>query len=634
MKRESSMKIKTISIIILITSLISASACSEKKNNVFRVYPLKKEIKAVPGSNSFIALRLVIPERHHVYGNPKGPGIGKATTVTMESDQSIVFKSAQYLPPVKYKAAGDKNFTWIYEKETTLFVPFTAHRKVEAGTYPVKARVDALLCNDTSCLPRVLDVKLTIVIASANSSYSPDIISLYKLSRAPGGEKMEILPAQAKPLPQSQKGETLKGTVFTPVVIESTSIAGILQALLFGLIAGFILNFMPCVLPVVSLKIMGFVQHAGKDRKELTRLGLLFSLGILVSFALLAALAAFLGYNWGDLFQHEFFIITLTAIIFALALSLFDIFTIHPPSFLGKAGSGIKSHYSDAFIKGLLATLLATPCSGPFLGGTLAWALSQPPLTIFLIFMSVGTGMALPYLALSINPAFIRFIPKPGEWTRTFENIMGFFLIFTVVYLLNILKPESLMPMMTFLAFIAMGFWQYGRYGSLDKKKPVRRASLLLLLLLIISGYSFSFKYLFAQSSEKMINFNVFSTHDLKKNRDAGKISIVKFTADWCPNCKLVEKLSLETEKVAERVNSNNIDVMAADITHSNPPAKELLLKLNSRSIPFLAVFPGGKGFSSPICLRDIYSEDDVLKAIEKAREKTSGGVRAKFRIK
>ncbi len=628
------MKIKTTGSIILIVSLISASACSDNKNNVYRVTPLKKEIKAVPGSSSFAVLKLAVPEKYHVYGNPKGPGIGKATSVIVESDKSIIFQDARYLPPVKHRAEGDKDFTWVYEKDTTIFLPFAVRKNIRKGNYPVNARVDALLCDSNSCLPRVIDVKFTIVITSENSSYSSETNSLYKLSRAPGGNRRDMRPSEAGPLPGLKSGETFRGTVFTPEIIESTSVAGILQAVIFGLIAGFILNFMPCVLPVVSLKIMGFVQHAGKERKELTRLGLLFALGILVSFAVLAALAAFLGYSWGDLFQHELFIVALTAIVFALALSMFDIFTIHPPSFLGKAGSGMKNQYTDAFTKGLLATLLATPCSGPFLGGTLAWALSQPPLTIFLIFISVGTGMALPYLALSLNPAFIRFIPKPGEWTRTFENVMGFFLIFTVVYLLNILKPESFMPMITFLAFIALGFWQYGRYGSLDKKKPVRRFSFLLLLVLLVTGYLFSFKYIFSEPVEKLVNYNIFSIHDLKKNRDAGRISMVKFTADWCPNCKLVEKVSLETGKVAEKISSYNIDLMAADITHSNPPAKELLLKLKSRSIPFLAVFPGGKGFSSPVCLRDIYSEDDVLKAIEKAREKTSGGVRAKFRIK
>lgn len=628
------MKIKTTGSIILIASLMWASACSDKKNNVYRIYPLKKEIKAAPGSSSFAALRLLIPDRHHIYGNPKGPGIGKATSVTVKSVKNIFFSNTLYLPPVKHRAEGDKNFTWIYEKETTLFLPFTVHRNARSGIYPINAKIDALLCDNNTCLPRVLDVKFNIMIASENSAYSPGVNNLYKLAREPEGEEMKTGLSKVSPPHEMKNGETLKKTVFTPEIIESTNVAGILEAVLFGLIAGFILNFMPCVLPVVSLKIMGFVRYAGEEKKELTRLGLLFSLGILVSFAVLAAFAAFLGYNWGDLFQHELFIITLTGIVFALALSLFDIFTIHPPSFLGKADSGIKNQYSDAFTKGLLATLLATPCSGPFLGGTLAWALSQPPLTIFLIFISVGTGMALPYLALSLNPAFIRFIPKPGKWTRTFENIMGFFLIFTVVYLLNILKPESLMPMVTFLAFIAMGFWQYGRYGSLDKKKLVRRASFLVLLVLIVAGYSFSFKYLFSEPAEKLINFNVFNIHDLKMNRDTGRMSIVKFTADWCPNCKLVEKISLDTEKVAKKISDYNIDLMIADITHSNPPAKDLLLKLKSRSIPFLAVFPGGIGFSSPVCLRDIYSEDDVLNAIEKAREKTSGGVRAKFRIK
>jgi thiol:disulfide interchange protein DsbD len=396
---------------------------------------------------------------------------------------------------------------------------------------------------------------------------------------------------------------------------------------------------MPCVLPVISLKIMDIVRHSGDDRKELVRLGMFFTLGILISFVVLAGLAAFMGYNFGALFQKRIFLIIMIAVVFALTLSLFEVFTINIPSFairatesFGRRATDMQPHlhlkvkddrsnpYIDAFGKGVLTTLLATPCSGPFLGGTLAWAFTQTPAVIFIIFLSIGIGMAFPYIILTIDPDLMRFIPKSGNWMITFERVMAFFLLATMIYLVGILESGYVVPTLWFLLFVAIAFWQYGRFGAIIMAKKKRIISRVMLVLLIFGGYFLSYNLFYNDDNDMGIitgrEFDMDVLHD-NNNRDI--ITIVDFTADWCPNCKLVERTSLRTADVYKAIKEKNIQLYIADLTRENPSAEKLLNSLGSRSIPFLAIFPRGKSFNTPICLRDIYSEKDVLNAIKMA---------------
>ncbi len=629
---------KFCSALLVYLSILFAFSCSQKSYEEYRVFTTPEKIRVLPGESSFITFNIEIPEKYHIYGNPKGPGIGKATEVIPEKHKYIIFEKARFLPAKKITAPGEKDFTWVHYNETKIFLPFNVRKNSLRGLYNIKIRFESLLCSETTCIPKNYTFEYPVEIINDSSDrtiLSDKITALFKKASPPGGKSGSAVKDPAtKPGKDKIEGkigisrsskpvEDLISRSFEPRFIQSSNVKGIIQAILFGIIAGFILNFMPCVLPVVSLKVMSFIKHAGKSGRELKKMGIFFTLGILFSFLILASLAAFFGYNWGDMFQSRAFLITLTAVIFVLALSMFKIYTINIPSFLGKAGGELKDHNADAFMKGFLATLLATPCSGPFLGGTLAWALTQRPLIIFIIFMSIGTGMAIPYLILTMKPDLIKFIPKPGPWMKTFEQAMGFLLLFTVIYLINILDKESIMPAVTFLAILAFAFWQYGIYGSLERKKSSRRLSAMVLLLLIAGGYFFSFKYLYINESVTLIRSKVFSMDELYKNGKAKRVTIVKFTADWCPNCKFVEKLALETERVFKVIEENNIDFMTADLTNKNPQARKLLIQLKSRSIPFLAVFPGGDSFTDPICLRDIYSEEDVLKAIDLALKKT-----------
>jgi len=611
------MKHTHIALIILAAS-IAMQAPLPAEAAEYRAYLEPSGLSVPAGGESYISLIFEIPPGHHIYGNPLGPGTGKPTTVRpAKSYDGITFRPTRYPGAKVYFSPGDRGYVRIYEKSARLFIPLEIDRKAAPGERRISLLVDSLLCNEGTCIPREFTLDFTLRVLAANEKgtvHGADITALFAAAKEAGDDIV-----LERPGGQSSVQANIPYD-FQPRYVSAGDVTNVLQAILFGLLAGLILNFMPCVLPVVSLKVMNFVTMGHDDPRKVLKIGVLFSLGILTVFLVLASLAAFLGYGWGELFKKKEFIIGMIGIIFALALSMFDVFTITPPSVAGKPDTGGVHPYVDAYAKGLLATLLATPCSGPFLGGTLAWALTRPPLTVFVIFVSVGVGMALPYLVLAARPSLLKFVPKPGEWTITLERIMGFLLTATVVYLTGVLEAGLVLPTLWFLLFVFAGFWQYGKYGSVVNPRLTRALSAASLVVIVAGGYWMSYHSggggdtgpAHAAGSE-------FSLRRLADNNAAGKISIVKFTADWCPNCSLVERTSLYTERVMKLVRDSGADLMVADITRHNPEAEALMKKLGTRSIPFLAVFPSGDQFLRPWCLRDMYSEGDVAGSIEKA---------------
>lgn len=612
-------------LLMLIILIAIVTACNKKEYREMNVYPVPREITATQGEGCFLVIQVEIPVNSHIYGNPKGPGTGKPTEVFVKVPDGIIVGAARFLPPEKFYFMGEKEYTWGYSGETRIFVPMTVREFMKPGPVKVEITFDSLMCTEGaggfgSCVPKVFRFDSTIRVTgvgAAACAHDTDIVSEYRESVAPLSSGADGLAHKREDMIE-KTATGLEGLKFSPRFIEK-GITGMVQAILFGLIAGIILNFMPCVLPVVSLKVMNFVQHANEKRKKLLILGIFFSAGILASFAVLASLAAFFGYAWGGLFQHRLFLVVMTGIVFAFALSLFGVFSINTPFFINRSVKDRGNPYIDAFVKGLLATLLATPCSGPFLGGTLAWTLSQPPAAIFTVFMSIGIGMALPYVLLTAIPKLLKYIPKPGEWLIVFEQIMGFLLVFTVIYLIGILSRDSILPMIAFLGFIAIGFWQYGRYGSLHRSALTRGISTVLLAVIIVSGYLVSFQYLYRENETNDIQGQAFSVERLMRNRDSGIISVIDFTADWCPNCRLVESITLQDEKIARVLREGDVDFMIADITTKNPTAEYLMSQFRSQSIPLLAIIPPGDSFARPVVLRDIYSVRDVLTAMDMA---------------
>lgn len=575
----------------------------------------------ISSQRGFAVIAVELPDQFYTYANPKGPGTGMAIEVK-SADDSPVTVSARYPEGEKYFAPGDKDHVFIYKGGVR--IPLSL-KMDKAGSEPhqqLKLKVSMLICDDSICLPVNREIPLQLNSGSflykkAGFAAMGEYIALKESSGPSAFPDQSGLVASSK-----ESGEAfmeLEEVDFEPLY-KSASMSGFLEAIFFGLIAGFILNFMPCVLPVVSLKIMSFVQNAGQERKVIILQGLLFSSGIILSFMILAALAAYSGYSWGGLFQNQGFIVFMAAFIFALALSLFGVFSITPPAVAGVIAAKKRGIYSDAFVKGIVATLLATPCSGPFLGGTLAWTFNQPPSVIFIVFISIGIGMASPYIIMSFKPELIKLIPKPGNWMIFFETFMGFLLILTVVYLLGILDDYHRTASILFFVFIAMGLWIFGRYGSFEKKGIQKMAAFALFAAISASGYFISFRYLYLPAEAGGASYNVFSSELLLENRDRGIVSVVVFTADWCPNCRLVEKMTLEKSSVKKAFADERVSVMIADITFSGSEGEKLMLMLGSRAIPFLAVFPPGENFRNPLCLRDIYSADEVTDAVNSAK--------------
>lgn len=612
-------------IIMLFSSAVLLSA-AENPPDLILVYNVSGEITPIPGKTAAGVIAVEIPDGSYIYANPKGPGIGKATEVTIEQNGLIKQWEARYPEGEKYQAKGDPDPVYIYRKNIRLPFAFTVKKDAASGVYPLKVKVSILMCSDHACIPVERTIEFTVKIKRDSHGNNPYLMNLL-------GEFLSLRKIINNDIPQPDVSRIRVGgitgnenagipgnIIFTPRY-PGGDITGIFKAVLFGLIAGFILNFMPCVLPVVSLKIMSFVMNAGEKKRVIITQGFLFSAGIIASFLALAALAAFSGYKWGALFQEKFFIIIMASFIFSMALSLFGVFTFNVPFLAVRAVSKTHGIYRDAFIKGAVATLLATPCSGPFLGGTLAWALTRPPEIIFVIFLSVGFGMALPYMLLVLNPSLLRIVPKPGEWMTHFEKAMGFLLMFTVVYLLGILDDPARVRFIFFLLFLSIALWQFGAFGSLDKERWKRRVSFTVMLAVIVTGYILSFG-LFRNMDVYSRERTGFTAERILKNRDNGIISVVEFTADWCPNCSLVEKIALEKDSVQKLFARDDVDFIVADITRKSPEAESLMNRLGSKSIPLLAVFPPGEGFSSPLCLRDIYSAGDVADAVAEAEKR------------
>jgi suppressor for copper-sensitivity B len=413
-------------------------------------------------------------------------------------------------------------------------------------------------------------------------------------------------------------------------------------------IAGFLLNFMPCVLPVVGLKLLSFAQQARLSRRRVLLLNLAYTGGLVSVMLVLASLAVFAGFGWGEQFSSPAFTISLTAIVFAFSLSLLGVWEVSLPGFVGAIGGKTSSQgYAGAFSKGVLSTLLATPCSGPFLGAALAWAVSQPSYLTYLVFLSVGLGMTSPFLVVGVYPAVIRFLPRPGNWMIAFKQVMGFVMLITVVYLLSFLPIASVVPTVLLLLGVGAGLWIVGlvpAYESLAK----HLMSWTFALALIAGTASISFGWLngvmqnrFERAAQRLlaesnasvaqnrivnsktskIKWQEYSPEKLESLLNAGESVFIDFTADWCLTCKANEAAAIETPEFVASLQAGKVIALRADKTEPNPDADALLRKLGNAaaSIPFYAVF-SAKQPTEPVLLDGLYSSPEpFVKAIQQS---------------
>jgi thiol:disulfide interchange protein len=485
--------------------------------------------------------------------------------------------------------------------------------------------------NDGGCLPPQA-VQFRAAIPAKTATHESGIPLEFVAVKPPGAdastETSRSIDAAAVALTANigSYRDVAKLAAASPAPAETIKYAGLLPIVGFGLLGGLILNLMPCVLPVIGLKLLSFIQQGGQSRAKIFALNLWFALGLLAVFLVLATLAAFgslipyLGQNlaWGQQFTYTEFKVAMVVIVFAFALSFLGVWEVPIPGFAqSSASSKLQQHEgpAGAFFKGVFTTLLATPCSGPFLGPVFAYTLAQPPLATYIIFGSVGVGMALPYLVIGAFPSLVRWLPKPGAWMETFKQLMGFVLLGTVVYLFATISADYFISTLALVMGVWFACWIIGRVPIYEPAIKQLWAWISGCAAAAIVGY---LAFTFLGPAKHLYEWKAYSPDSIAKMQSEGKTVMVDFTADWCPTCQANFIFAINTPRVKEAVEKNGVVPMLADWSDYNVTIKAKLAELNSNSIPLLAIYPAGKP-GEVIVLPDLLVERQVLTALEQA---------------
>jgi thiol:disulfide interchange protein len=307
----------------------------------------------------------------------------------------------------------------------------------------------------------------------------------------------------------------------------------------------------------------------------------------------------------------------MACVVFAMGLSLLGMFEIPVPGMVGSAAGGNHSEgFLGAFFTGIFATLLATPCLGPFLGTAIFWSLRQPTAEVYLAWGVMGLGMAFPYLALGLFPQFIKWLPKPGTWMVRFKEFSGFVLLASVIFIVSYTDKKYTIPALVMLLGVALGLWMIGNLYDINSrirhKNSVRAAALLLTLLICWIGFSLT------GESKHRLPWEPFSETRLAALRNQNKTVIVDFTADWCINCHVNEGVALNTKDTKDLVVRNGVVPLLADFTSQSAEIKKWLGKFNQIGVPLTVIFPPGRE-ADPIVLRGVYTQETLLQKLKEA---------------
>ena len=408
---------------------------------------------------------------------------------------------------------------------------------------------------------------------------------------------------------------------------------GIFTFLLFGFLGGIILNLMPCVLPVISLKIFGFVQQAGQSRQKIFRSGIAFTVGIFAWFIALAVLLIALkgagrDVTWGGFqFTNPYFVLALSVIVLVFALNLFGVFEISLPQPVTRnlLSTSERKDLLGSFFQGVFATVLATPCTAPFLGTALGFAFTQSAAIILAMFIAIAAGMSAPYLLLSAQPAWLRFLPRPGPWMLHVKQFMGFLLLATLLFLLYVVGAqrglEGAIWASCFLLVISVACWMKGAF-VVPTASAVKRVVVLVLMLLLVIGsgvYFIGDKFQSAKiasiDSQIRGDWQPFTPERLQTELEQGRTVFVDFTAAWCLTCKFNEASVLEAQDVREAFQRHGIVKLKADWTNGDPVITKLLQKFGRPGVPLYVLYPAKN--EEPIVFPEVLTKGMILDKLE-----------------
>lgn len=627
----------------------------------------------VPGKKHWIGIYAKLKPGWHLYW--KNPGdSGLPISVKWNSDINFEISKLHWPTPVRISTPPLASYG--YEKEVLYLFNLTLPKHTSSSNFKLNASIEWLICKEI-CLPESFKLTLKRNIAkntSLNAS-TQALFKRYKdllpqdhnskISFNKKGEKFYLtlpknfysrpyyfFPTEQSllnhtaqqpnintsdsisielPIHKDQDpkqldgilayGKELKNSIKIKTHIASAPISQLPSAtnhslwivFLFAFLGGLILNLMPCVLPVLSLKILNFVQQSNESHSKLIAHGLLFTLGVFTSFWVLAFILLSLRASgeelgWGFQLQSPHFLIFLSFFLFLFALNLFGLF--ETGTFLTRWGGAISSLSNGlvgSFLNGVTATIVATPCSAPFMGSALGIAVTLPALQSFLIFSFLAFGMSFPYLLLSIFPAWIRYVPKPGIWMEHFKQWMGFPLLATIIWLLWVLAQitdaDVVIDTLSLLLCTTLVVWMLKTWKGWISKL----ISFSLLFFLVSFTYQLISQIDQKQNKDFSQIWLPYDEKSIQKSLDEGFPVFIDFTASWCISCQVNKKLVLQSEKSVRLFKEFKVKTYIADWTKKDTAITHALAKFNRNSVP-LYVFYKDKD-SQPILLPEILTK-------------------------
>lgn len=423
------------------------------------------------------------------------------------------------------------------------------------------------------------------------------------------------------------RGFTLRAEALADTPASDNSI-GLLSALLLAFAGGIILNLMPCVFPVLSIKALALIRH-GAHADRTTRLhGLAYTCGVVLCFLILAGLLLVLRsggaqIGWGYQFQSPVFVLLAAWLMFAIGLSLSGVFVVGTS--VTSVGEELteRSGYSGSFFTGMLATIVATPCTAPFMGVAIGYALTQPTPALLAIFVSLGLGLALPFLLLSNWPLLQRCLPKPGLWMERLKQFFAFPMYATAVWLIWVLAqqagPDALLFALGGMVVIALAAWLFDSTRHVDGwRRPAASAAAMLMVALAL---------VFAWRSLQQNNVPIAATHSTSQNWEAysaerlqalrgeGKPVFLNFTAAWCITCLANERIALSKDSVSSAFRDQGITYLKGDWTNQDAAITKKLAEFGRNGVPLYVYYPADKN-AKPVVLPQLLTPEIVLEHI------------------
>lgn len=609
------------------------------------------------GSDAQIVLELKIDGEYHVQSaTPHDPNL-IPTTVSVAPAAGLTFGVPRF--PVASELpvpAGVPGPRTIAAYRGTVYVQVPVHVAEDAALGPRTAEVtvQTQACTDKMCLPpdsTVVKIPLTVAEAgTAGAETDPALLAAAR--QQPYADNSAGVPPPRHPAPISAPSDTgngpsaqeqralIEARAYHPSNSQEQTYS-IGWLIVLGLVGGAILNIMPCVLPVIPLKVLALVQQAHGDRRVALLHGLSFSAGVITLFVALAVALKGFGLFYGQQFQSPAFLMVMALVVVALALSMLGVWTINPPQVVYRIGADAPpapaggpldyrkgdvaarhalSPHLVSFSNGLMATLLATPCSAPYLGGVLAWAFGRPMWVTALALGWVGVGMSLPYLFLAAFPQLLARVPRAGRWSELLKQGLGIVMLGVAVYLITLLPNVDLWPW-AMMAAVVVGLvcWGWGQIPTLSmsaaKVWGIRAGTVAVGVALGVCLWVLGARATAASDTGAWQPFSVAALDDALQQ---GRPVVVDWTADWCTNCHVLEALVLSSDPVRSEFAASKAVLLKADLSRDNPPASALNAKLGGQSIPALAIFSPDHPLA-PVVLRDGYTRERIIAELRQA---------------